>query len=251
MPPETHEFPSSAISGTARLNVLVPRGGERRYPVLYLQHGLGGTYESFCTQSDLEVFAQELDLIVVMPHAGDGWFCNDPRPGGPAWEDHLAMEVVDFVDANFPTIAAREGRALAGFSMGGYGAMMLAMKHADRFAAVSAHAGSFAFGHAIRPDRPERTAFMQAVAPPGGQYDLWELAAKLAGRTPELAIRFDVGTDDHQLPYNRQFHARLEELKIGHEYEEVQGGHEWSYFNRQLPTTLKFVSQRLASDVKP
>ncbi len=225
-------------------------GGDKQYPVLYLCHGLGDSHGSFFAKTDIEQYAEQLDLILVMPSAGDGWFCNDPRPGGPAWEDHIVCEVVDFVDAHFPSIAAREGRALAGFSMGGFGAMMLAMKHPDRFAAVSAHAGSFAFGHAIRPDRPERTAFMQAVAPPGGQYDLWELAAKLAGRSPELAIRFDVGINDHQLPYNRQFHARLNELAVRHEYEEVTGGHDWSYVNRQLPTTLRFVSQHLTSAVK-
>ena len=114
-----------------------------------------------------------------MPDAGESWYCNDPRPGGFAWEDHLAVEVVDYIDANFPTIAAREGRGHAGFSMGGYGAMMLGLRHPDRFSVVSTVAGSFLFGHALRPDRPERSAFMQAVAPPGGKYDLWEVVKTL------------------------------------------------------------------------
>ena len=60
-----------------------------------------------------------------------------------------------------------------------------------------------------------------------------------------MAIRFDVGTGDHLLEYNRQFHARLEELSVEHEYEEVVAEHDWDYVNRQLPTTLRFAGEHL------
>ncbi|HYW80408.1 MAG TPA: hypothetical protein VE890_12565, partial [Thermoguttaceae bacterium] len=95
-------------------------------------------------------------------------------------------------------------------------------------------------------DRPERNALMQAVAPPGGVYDLWVLAEKLAMGCPAMAIRFDVGENDHLLEINRCFHDRLEELGIAHQYEEVEGGHQWVYVNRQLPKTLQFAAEHLA-----
>jgi len=230
------------------MNVLLPETGKRRYPALYLHHGLGDTYATFCARTNLEQYARDCNLIVVTPDAGEGWFCNDPRDGGPAWEDHLAGEVVDYVDRSFPTIASRQGRGTAGFSMGGYGAMMLAMKHPDRFSAVCTQAGSFMFGHELRPDHPERTAFMQAVAPPGGEYDLFVLAEKLAAPgAPDIAIRLDVGTNDHLLEHNRRFHAHLGRLEIAHEYEEVEGGHEWGYVDRRLTTTLRFITAHLAA----
>jgi len=247
---QTCEFVSEILNRTATMNVLVPERGKRRYPVVYLYHGSDGNHASFPNNTDIEQLARGLELIVALPSAGETWFCNDPRPGGAAWEDHLAGEVVDCVDARFPTIATREGRGLAGFSMGGYGAMMLGMRHAARFSAVCAMAGSFAFGHALRPDRPQRSAFMQAVAPPGGKYDLWELAKRLAGGDTPMAIRFDVGVDDHLLDYNRQFHALLEGLGIGHQYEEVEGGHNWSYVDRQLTTTLKYVAEHVAPSLR-
>ena len=130
----------------------------------------------------MQEYASKHELIVVTPDAGESWFCNDPRPGGLAWEDHIAVEVVDYVDANFPTIADRTGRGMAGFSMGGYGAMILSFLHPDRFSAVCTQAGSFAFGHELRPDRPQRSQFMLAVAPPGGKYDLYPLAVGAAVR---------------------------------------------------------------------
>jgi len=246
MPLSTIEFDSTALGRKTNFNVFVPDGGKRHYPVLYVQHGLGDTFATFCDRTDIQQCVEGLELIVVMPDAGESWFCNDPRPDGLAWEDHLAIELVDHVDASFPTIATREGRGQAGFSMGGYGAMMFAMKHPARFSVVSVNAGSFAFGHELRPDRPERSAMMQAVAPPGGPSDLWVLAEKLATDGPSMAIRFDVGRSDHLLEINRRFHGRLEELDVAHQYEEVEGGHQWVYVNRQLPTTLRFAVENLA-----
>jgi len=239
---ETIEFESQALGYTAKMKVLAPQDTSRRYPVLYVQHGLGDTHDTFFWRTKLKEYAADLDMIIVTPDAGESWFCNDPRPDGLAWEDHIATEVVEFVDANYPTIAERRGRGLAGFSMGGYGAMMIAFRHADRFAAVCTQAGSFAFGHELRPDRPARSEFMMAVAPPGGKYDLYVLAAE----ETDLAIRFDVGTDDHLLEANRKFHAHLEEVGIAHEYEEVEGGHQWVYVDRQLPKTLEFIAANLA-----
>ena len=165
---QTVEFVSEILNRTATMNVLVPESGKRRYPVVYLYHGSDGNHASFPSNTAIERLARGFDLIVVMPSAGETWFCNDPRPGGLAWEDFFAVELVEFVDAQFPTIATRDGRGLAGFSMGGYGAMMLGLRHPDRFSAISTHAGSFAFGHALRADRPERSDFMRAVAPPSG-----------------------------------------------------------------------------------
>ena len=244
---ETVEFESEALGGRARMKVLVPQTPKAAYPAVYIQHGLGDTYETFFAWTDLERYARDVELILVTPDGGEGWFCNDPREGGPQWEDHIAGEVVDYVEATFPTIASREGRAMAGFSMGGYGAMMLALKHPERFAAVCTQAGSFAFGHELRPDRPERSAFMQAVAPPGGAYDLFVITERLAAvGGPEMAVRFEVGTGDHLLDANRRFHAHLDALGMAHEYEEVDGGHEWGYVNRRLPTTLSFLAGRLA-----
>ena len=69
--------------------------------------------------------------MVVCPDGGRGFYANDPRPGGLAWEDHIVSDLVGFVDATFPTVAAPRGRAVAGLSMGGYGAMMLGLRHPE------------------------------------------------------------------------------------------------------------------------
>ena len=89
--------------------------------------------------------------------------------------------------------------------------------------------------------------FLQAVAPPGGPYDLFTITEAMAalGGT-DVAIRFAVGADDHLLDVNRQFHAHLEALGMAHDYAEVDGGHEWRTVNRELPGMLAFLAAHLA-----
>ena len=242
----TVEFDSALMGRTVSMNVVAPEDDGKSYPVVYFHHGLGDTFEAAAERCEVERLASERDLIVVMPDAGESWYCNDPREGGLPWEDHLAIEVVDFIDTNFPTIQGPSGRGQTGFSMGGYGAMVLAMLHPDRFGAVASRAGSFAFGHELRPDRPERSAFMQAVAPPAGRYDLFVLSEKLAREGTELAIRFDVGLHDHLLDANRRFHTHLEEIGLAHEYEEKEGFHRWAWVNEHLAETLDYLKANLS-----
>jgi len=246
---QTVEMQSALFGCSVSMNVIAPETNETCYPVVYFHHGLGDTYEAVARKTAIVRLATERGLSVVMPDAGESWFCNDPREGGFPWEDHLAVEIVDFIDARFPTIAAREGRAQSGFSMGGYGAMLFALLHPDRFAAVAARAGSYAFGHELRPDRPERSEFMQAVAPPGRRYDLFRLAERLTRTDVQPAIRFDVGLDDHLLEINRRFHRRLDEVGLAHEYRETEGAHRWTWVDEHLPETLDFLRSHLAPPI--
>ena len=130
--------------------MLPPEYGRRarRYPVLYLLHGAGDTDRSWTTRTDVEALTDSLpdarQLIVVMPDAGRnqtaGWY-SDWVSGNPAWERYHIDELIPWVDRTFRTIAARDGRAVAGLSMGGFGAMSYAARHPDLFAAAMSFSG--------------------------------------------------------------------------------------------------------------
>lgn len=242
----TIQYDSPLLGRTVEFLLGQPEN-EGRFPAAYLHHGLGDTYRAFLDRSDLKRLSNGLQMILVLPDAGRSWGCDDPREDGFPWDQHLTVELVDYVDANFPTIARSEARGQAGFSMGGYEAMMFALRRPDRFGAVYTVAGSFLFGHEYREDRPERTAFMQAVAPPDGPYDLFRVASDLAAQgvgTPEMAI--DIGLDDHLLKANRRFKELLDDLKIKHTYEEFAGAHRWATVNERLPKLLEFMQKQLA-----
>lgn len=242
MPLCTIHFKAASIQKAAAANVLLPEG-KGPFPVLYLLHGLSDDYTIWQRRTSIERHAEGLPLIVVMPDGHRSWYCNDPRPGGSAYEDHIVCDVVDLVDRTFPTAAARGHRAVAGLSMGGYGALMLAMRHSDLFCAAASHSGAVGIFH---ERREEHADVQEAVAHlPKDRYDTYVLAERLSRSGGDLAIRMDCGREDFLLEANRAFHGHLDRLGIAHEYAEHPGGHDWGYWDRHISETLAFVLARM------
>ena len=118
----------------------------RRYPVLYFLHGYTATAEAYVKSLaipdsiDRAVAAGAREMIVVIPDAftkySGSMFSNSPTTGD--WETFIAQDLTTFIDKRYRTIATREGRGLAGHSMGGYGTMRIGMKQPAAFAALYA-----------------------------------------------------------------------------------------------------------------
>jgi S-formylglutathione hydrolase FrmB len=241
----TISFKGEALGRCNHMDVVVPDRKAGPLPVLYLLHGLSDNQTIWNRHVPIADLVRDLPLIVVMPDGERSFYCNNPCPGGGQYEDHIVQDVVGFVDRIFPTIADRRGRAVAGNSMGGYGAVMLALRHPDVFAAAVSHSGSMYFAHAERPmGRSYASDLMDALPP--GKYDLFKLAgaAKAAGSVP--ALRLDCGRGDFLLDSNREFHAHLTAMGIDHEYAEHEGEHNWQYWRDHVGETLDFVMRRLA-----
>ena len=114
--------------------------GDGRYPVLYVLHGDGGNETTSVTQLGLQGFADAEDVIVVTPYGGSAFF-RDWRDGSQRWE-HLYLDVlVPHIDATYRTVPVRGYRAVAGTSMGGYGAMLWAAHRPDLFVAAASFSG--------------------------------------------------------------------------------------------------------------
>jgi putative tributyrin esterase len=247
MPIETVDFSSQALRSRACMNVAIPEGSGDKIPAVYFHHGTGDTFQTAASRVDMQSFADEANVAVIMPDAAESWYCNDPRTN-ERWQDHMVFEVVEEAEKKFPIIADRDSRIQTGFSMGGYGAMLLAMKFPDRFAAAISFAGSLLFGHETRPDRPARTEFMNAVAPPGGENDLFVIAKNLVDCDNRPVLHQEVGTSDHLLEYNRRFDKHLEELGIPHTYVESEGGHRWAWVETRMGELLTFVQKTVGKE---
>ena len=117
----------------------------RLSPWLYLLHGGGGDNDfRIFDKLGIRNYTAGRELIVVMPDGGlAGWYCNPVASNvGPRnWETFHINELIPWVDATFSTIAEFSGRAVSGFSMGGFGALKYAAKHPERFGSVSSHSG--------------------------------------------------------------------------------------------------------------
>ena len=134
-----------AVAGTLHVDVLLPTNYNpaKRYPVLYLFHGTAGTASDWVNFGQVEKTTAGLPLIVVMPDAslndnGGSW-CSDwvnQSAGAANWETFHIDELIPWIEANLPTIADRQGRAIAGLSMGGFCSTSYAALFPDLFETV-------------------------------------------------------------------------------------------------------------------
>ena len=240
---EFHYY-SSALGKMTACNVIFPEETEHSgpYPTYYLLHGLSDDYSAWQRRTSIERYVQTLPLIVVMPDGGRGWYSHAHQ--GYNYEDAIIRDCVGFVDRTFRSDARREARAIGGLSMGGYGALKLALQHPDLFGSANGHSGAYGFGHAQW--RTEESEFTRIIGPQpsGGPLDLWKIAAD-SGAPNRPALRIDCGTSDFLIEQNREFHTHLDELGIAHEYEEFPGAHDWAYWDKHVQSALRFHARHL------
>ena len=139
--------PAGLIVPDSTVRILLPADyatTRARYPVLYLLHGAGDTYKTWTEQTDVQEFSAQFPLIIVMPDAGHdseaGWY-SDWADGSRQWETFHTHVLVLYVDSHFRTLG-RAHRAVAGLSMGGFGAMSYAARHRGLFRAAASFSGA-------------------------------------------------------------------------------------------------------------
>jgi S-formylglutathione hydrolase FrmB len=261
----------------------------RRFPVVYYLHGLGGNERNWTVAGRLDAVMDSLvrrglrEMIVVMPDGDDSWYTtwnalNDPQcqrdttrkePAAsfcvswPHYDDYIAHEVVSYVDQHYRTRAERAHRGIAGLSMGGYGAISLALRYPDVFAAAASHSGvvspvflpadSAGAGVADRVRDLERSygpwLWPSMVLAFGRDSTAWLareprlMARRLVARRETLpAMRVDVGVEDRFLAQNRALHRALTEMGVRHLYIENPGKHDWDYWRAHLPESLTWLA---------
>jgi S-formylglutathione hydrolase FrmB len=151
----TAKVAAIAVNGPHRVRITLPNDyfqrPSTRFPVLYLLHGgAGGNSAQWTTGGgDEEHITDGRGLITVMPDGGKvGWYTNwvDQSSGAQAWADFHLNQLTPWIDANLRTIATKSGRAIAGLSMGGFGAVRYAQDRPDMFAYVASFSGAVDLG---------------------------------------------------------------------------------------------------------
>jgi S-formylglutathione hydrolase FrmB/phage tail protein X len=248
-----YRFQTDAIGWNPGVNVLLPdnyRTSGRTYPVLYLFHG-GGTDADFRQFDFLGIrnLTAGKPIIVVMPDGGHaGWYSNPVGSfvGPRNWETFHIAQLVPWIEANFRTYAEYDGRAVSGFSMGGFGALKYAAKYYGHFASVSSHSGPAS----LRRDGGlvvHWANLTSAVLDLGGAtvygvpWDEARVSADnpveriesyrnkriflVAGTSPDPVNWFDTVQETQVLGGQREFRERLSDAGIPHESREEPGGH--------------------------
>ena len=233
------QVPSASLNGQRAVSVLLPTGyaeSGRRYPVLYLLHGGGQDHTAFAARSWFGAQAARA-MIIVTPNAGESWYVNSVVEPSARYEDFVVKDLVTYIDANYRTIATRQGRAVAGVSMGGWGAMLLGLKHHHLFGAVGALSAPFLISRQS-PNMDMSSREQQTFGKPGSPERLERDPASLLATIPLASVPelyLASGNQDIFVIDNRRFIERLTERKIPYEYREVSPrGHSWDLWDEQL-----------------
>ena len=246
-----HRELQAASLGGAELpyRILLPRDYEkssRRYAVLFLLHGLGGNENEWWDRSKIAEYAVKLPLIIVTPGVGDSWYANSAGDARARYEDAIVRDLIPYIDANYRTIAAPEGRAIAGVSMGGFGAMKFALRYPQLFAFAGSISGMFdvpiterlgttpnaktlndlrfVFGDEKSPGRRDNNVFLL-------------LAQATKNKTVLPYLYVSTGKSD---PYpqvfqsNPRFAQALDGKDLRFEYNERPGAHAWRFWDSEI-----------------
>lgn len=234
----TLHYWSQALGKQVAAHVLIPEGTRvGPLPVLYLLHGYSDDHTMWTRRSNIERYLSGLPLMVVMPDGGQGFYCDAIQ--GFAYQTAIAVDLVKTIDSIYQTRAERSGRCIGGLSMGGYGAVKLALQYPDLFISAHSHSGAMAFGHNFWRDQPAMQRILGDKVSGGGPNDLYKLAAEAdPAQWPALSI--DCGKKDFLIEDNRSFHRHLKKLKRPHEYREYPGEHTWDYWDLHIQQALQF-----------
>gem|GEM_PF-29875 len=269
-------FYAPAVDRDMKFNIVLPRDYEssnKRYPVLYMLHGLTSNYQAWGRMGVPE-YLVDYDLIAVIPDAGNSWYVNWAESQGGQknnWDDYIIRDLIGYVDSHYRTISRREGRAISGLSMGGYGALLLGLRHPDLFCSIGSHSGYLVYGReaykALKAGQepfvvwprmleaeaskrlavnvkgfgtqqertPKGKIFVRAEEAEGA--DPFKLVLKVP---PEKLphIYLDCGTEDGLVKGSQDFMKLLMENKIPFTYAQAPGGHAASYWQREVEHSI-------------
>ena len=254
---------SKVLGVEKNYSVYLPDGYDKsneNYPILYLLHGAWGTNLSWVRAegkrggnlqaiADTEIAAGRCKkMIVVTPDArGEG-----KRNGGKnmgyfnvedwPYEDFFFEEFIPHIDKTFRTIATKEGRAIAGLSMGGGGSFVYAQRHSEMF--NSAYSTSGLLDHRYRPtkaDSYESIGWYWSVAVTSPVEYLRNASAEQVEKLRTVRWMLDCGDDDGIISTNLDFFVEMKREKIPVEFRVRDGKHDWVFWRESLPEILKFA----------
>lgn len=252
----TVSYQSGALNKQVTYRAIIPetkRRGEGKtipslelYPTLYLLHGYTGDQNDWLEYSLIREFAERYEIAVIMP-AGENSFYFDP-PIGPRYSTFIGKELVEKTRALFPLSHKREETLLAGFSMGGYGALLNGILHADTFGFVGSFSGVVL---SASPDVNEGVIkipipILQMLVESGEwkdlppRLDLLHLLEDTENRKKLPELFLSVGTEDYLYRENNYLHTYLEKENLSHYYFEGPGEHDWLFWNQVLPKFLNW-----------
>jgi enterochelin esterase-like enzyme len=257
---------SKILGQDVKYSIILPEdyySSNKAYPVVYLLHGLGDNETSWIEYGRVSQIADTavkrgeiVPMIYIMPQGFRNYYVND-YAGKFMYENMFIKELVPFIDKNYRTISNKEHRATMGYSMGGFGALVLPLKNPDVFTI------SVPLSISVRTDEQYTTEDASEWNEQWGRLfggegtigqeritDYYKLHSPFhifaeadLSKYKNLKLYIDNGDDEHTLcRSNEELHILLRNRSFPHEFRVRNGGHEFSYWREALPNGLHFIS---------
>lgn len=217
------------------------------FPTVYLLNGWSGNHKAWGSiQPRLGELADFYGMVIVMPDGRDTWYWDSPVDPKFQMESFFIKDLVPYIDANYPTIANRDKRAISGLSMGGHGALWLALNHPDVFGSAASMSG----GVDIRPfpknwNMADRLGSKEEFPERWDEYTVATKVDKI--KDANLNLLFDCGSSDFFYEVNVKLHDDLLEAGVPHDFVSRPGGHTFQYWNNSVLYHLLFFNQAFSA----
>lgn len=220
----TESHYSTVLNRTMNYNVYLPPSYStdttKKYPVMYLLHGMGGSYNDWKNMGMQSIVdrAGGKEMVIIMPDGLNDAFYVDTYKAGIKWDTYFEQEFIPYVEAKFRIDAANgKNRAIAGLSMGGFGAAYHGFKYPDKFSSAYSMSGAL-----------EVTGNLISVV----------------NKNKYPAFTMECGTEDSLVwQMNVSFHNKLQQAGIPHDYITRPGSHSVDFWNACLPKAVVFASK--------
>lgn len=234
----TMNFRGPKLGKASTVNIITPdaTASSGPWPVLYLLHGYSDNHSAWLENTSIARYALERKMMIVMPDGMRTWYADTNEED--TMEQFITGDLIECIDGTFNTVKSAGSRAIAGLSMGGYGATMLALRHPELYCCASAHSGAFFYAHETIKDMPKKVSKDSARL--SKKYDVFKLTSKLPA-DKRFKLRLDCGKSDWIIKWNRDLHKHLNSLGWKHTYKEYPGDHNWNYWDAHICETLDFA----------
>lgn len=244
---------SYSVGGYKKFNIILPKDyfrTDERYKVIFLLHGFNGDHTDWVNRTGLVQYLSNYSFVVVTPDADNGWYTNSPFVKNRNYEDYIIKELIPYVEKRYRVISTKHGRVIAGLSMGGYGAIKLAMKYPHLFFYAGSFSGAFRWPSFIEKNKSLlnqslKEAFGEKKTEHWDKNDVLVLADSVNPATlPYLYI--SCGKDDQLeglLDSNRKLVEKFQKRGVMFEYHELPGEHNWVFWDLEINNFLKRLSE--------
>jgi putative tributyrin esterase len=252
---------SSSLNAMSKYTVILPSAyaaNHERYPILYLLHGLGGDQSNWVTLTKLVSYAGKYSIIIVCPDGRNGWYSNSTLKRDANYEDQIMKDLVPHVEEKYRVIRSKFYRGVAGLSMGGYGAVKFGLKYPGSFSFAAGISPSVQFPAGLEDSvivaRWSRTSTTNLRELFGSRrMESWnndDIFYLIERANPSVMPYFylSIGSQDGiiELPeMTHQLATVLRKQKIPFEMHELQGAHNWKFWDSEIEIVLQRFNEKI------